>query len=277
VYLPMDRVVKGLERAVKDLEPGLEASFDAAEAIMTTDNEPKLAAYAFYAEEQRYVVGGMAKGSGMIAPNMATMLAFIATNAPMSREALRAELLAATDDSFNMISVDGDMSTNDAVYAFAPPAAGKAPAGFTEALRAVTHDLALAMVRDGEGATKTLTVDVTSARDRAQARAVARAVVNSNLVRTALYGEDPNWGRIIAAAGSAGAGIDPEGWSLTLNDKLWVDRGALEVLSEAEAHRELENTAVRVQLDLGLGETAATAWGCDLSRDYVRINASYRT
>jgi glutamate N-acetyltransferase/amino-acid N-acetyltransferase len=277
VYLPADRVFKGLERAVKDLEEGMEAAYDAAEAIMTTDNEPKLAAYAFYAGETRYVVGGIAKGSGMIAPNMATMLAFIATNAPMSRNALHAELLAATDESFNMISVDGDMSTNDAVYAFAVPGEGGAPAGFAEALRAVTHDLAYAMVRDGEGATKTLTVEVASARDGAQARAIARAIVNSNLVKTALYGEDPNWGRIIAAAGSAHAGMDPESWSLALNDHLWVDRGAREILSEAEAHREMENAAVRVRLDLGIGTASATAWGCDLSRDYVRINAHYRT
>jgi glutamate N-acetyltransferase/amino-acid N-acetyltransferase len=277
VYLPMDRMVRGLERAVKDLEAGMEAAYDAAEAIMTTDNEPKLAAYAFYDGETRYVVGGIAKGSGMIAPNMATMLAFVATNAPMPRETLRDELRAATDDSFNMISVDGDMSTNDSVYGFAPVAREPAPRGFREALRAVTHDLAYAMVRDGEGATKALTVDVSGARDAQQARTVARALVNSNLVRTALYGEDPNWGRIIAAAGSVRAGIDPETWSLYLAEKLWVDRGAIEVLSEAEAHRELESTAVSVRLDLGLGDARATAWGCDLSRDYVRINAHYRT
>jgi glutamate N-acetyltransferase/amino-acid N-acetyltransferase len=277
VYLPMDRVATGLARAVKDLEEGMEASYDAAEAIMTTDNEPKLAAYAFYHDEQRYVVGGMAKGSGMIAPNMATMLAFIGTNAPMSRESLQNELREACDASFNMISVDGDMSTNDAAYAFAPPGDDDAPPGFAEALGAVTRELAYAMVRDGEGATKTLTVDVTSARDSQQARAVARAVVNSNLVKTALYGEDPNWGRIIAAAGSVHAGIDPENWSLYLNGTLWVDRGAIEILSEAEAHRELEGTAVHVRLDLAIGDVTATAWGCDLSRDYVRINAHYRT
>ena len=277
VHLPMDRVSTGLERAVRDLEEGMEAAYDAAEAIMTTDNEPKLSAYAFYDGETRYVVGGIAKGSGMIAPDMATMLAFVATNAPMSREALRDELRAATDDSFNMISVDGDMSTNDSCYAFAPPGPGGAPRGFTEALRAVTRQLAIAMVTDGEGATKTLTVEVTGARDGVQARTVARAVINSNLVKTALYGEDPNWGRIIAAAGSVRAGIDPLGWSLYLGDKLWVERGAIEQLSEAEAHRELENTFVHVRLDLGIGEATATAWGCDLSRDYVRINAHYRT
>jgi len=277
VYLPMDRMMTGLERAVRDLEEGMEAAYDAAEAIMTTDNEPKLAAYAFYDGEKRYVVGGIAKGSGMIAPNMATMLAFVATNAPMSREALRDELRAASEGSFNMISVDGDMSTNDSCYAFAPPGEGPAPGGFADALRAVTRQLAIAMVTDGEGATKTLTVEITSARDEAQARKVARAVINSNLVKTALYGEDPNWGRIIAAAGSVGAGIDPDNWSLYLGQKLWVDRGAIEVISEAEAHSELENTHVHVRVDLAQGVATATGWGCDLSRDYVRINAHYRT
>ncbi len=277
VPLPIDRVVKGLERAANDLETGGKAAFDAAEAIMTTDRVPKLAAYAFYDGEKKYVVGGIAKGSGMIAPNMATMLAFIATDAPMSRAALQAHLTECTDGSFNMISVDGDMSTNDAVYAFAPGAGDDAPAGFGAALRKVCDDLAQAMVADGEGATKTLTVTVSSADSEAQARCIARAIINSNLVKTALFGEDPNWGRIVAAAGSARAGMDGDSWSLFLNGEVWVGRGAVEILSEAEAHRELEHTAVAVQLDLGVGDASATGWGCDLSRDYVRINASYRT
>jgi len=277
VPLPMDRVSKGLERAVAELESGGKSAFDAAEAIMTTDRVPKLAAYAFYDGEKKYVVGGIAKGSGMIAPNMATMLAFIATDAPMSRDALQRHLSECTDGSFNMISVDGDMSTNDAVYAFAPPGSGNAPDGFAQALREVCLDLAKAMVADGEGATKTLTVHVTGAASELQARAITRAIINSNLVKTALYGEDPNWGRVIAAAGSAGAGLDPEKWSLFLNDKVWVDVGAIEVLSEAEGHLELEQTAVTLQLDLGMGEARATGWGCDLTKDYVRINASYRT
>jgi glutamate N-acetyltransferase/amino-acid N-acetyltransferase len=277
VPLPMDRMAKGLERATKDLEAGSEAAHAAASAIMTTDKHSKLSAYAFYHGEQRYEVGGIAKGSGMIAPNMATMLAFIATSAPMSREALQLELREAVGATFNMISVDGDMSTNDSVYAFARPGGGDAPPGFKEALRAVAHDLALAIVSDGEGATKLLTLTVSGARDEAQAQAVARAIVNSNLVKTALHGEDPNWGRIIAAAGAAHANIDPDSWSILINEKVWVDTGAIEVLSEAEAHRELESTSVQIRLDLGIGQAQAKAWGCDLSRDYVRINASYRT
>jgi glutamate N-acetyltransferase/amino-acid N-acetyltransferase len=277
VPLPMDRVQRGLERAVEQLENGIKSSNDAAEAIMTTDRVPKLAAYEFYIGEKKYVVGGIAKGSGMIAPNMATMLAFVATNFPMSAAALQQELREAADASFNMISVDGCMSTNDAMYAFAPAGDRKPPLAFVRALHQVCTDLALAMVADGEGATKTLTVHVRGARDVAQARTVGRAVINSNLVRTALYGEDPNWGRIIAAAGSVNAGLDPETWWLQLNGKTWVERGAIEALSEAEAHHELEVTDIIVDLHLGIGEAHATAWGCDLSKDYVRINASYRT
>ena len=279
VPLPMDRVSKGLERAVAELEDGGKAAFDAAEAIMTTDRVPKLSAYAFYDGEKRYVVAGIAKGSGMIAPNMATMLAFIATDAPMPQDLLQTHLRECSDASFNMISVDGDMSTNDAVYAFAPPAPGaaEAPANFEAALRRVCDELAQAMVADGEGATKSLAAHVTSAASETQARAIARSIINSNLVKTALFGEDPNWGRIVAAAGAAGRGMDVARWSLYLNDALWVDVGAVEVLSEAEAHRELEHTSVSIRLDLGIGDASATGWGCDLSRDYVRINASYRT
>ena len=277
VYLPMDRMAKGLERAVKDLASGHEAAYEAAEAIMTTDHVPKLASYAFHCDGEKYIVGGIAKGSGMIAPNMATMLAFIATDAPMSRAALQAALSEAVDGTFNMISVDGDMSTNDSCYAFAKPGTGAAPHGFTAALTAVCRDLAVAMVRDGEGASKTLTLTVTGAADAAQARAVARAVINSSLVKTALYGEDPNWGRVIAAAGSVRAGIDPEKWALWLGDHQWVERGAIEALSEAEAHALLEHNQIAIRLDLGIGAASATAWGCDLSTDYVRINAHYRT
>jgi len=277
VPLPIDRISKSLERATEDLEAGGEAAYDAAEAIMTTDRVPKLSAYAFYDGDKRYVVGGIAKGSGMISPNMATMLAFIATDAPMSQEELQRNLVPCVDASFNMISVDGDMSTNDAVYAFAPAADGTAPAHFGAALRKVCDELAQAMVADGEGATKTLSVHVSSAANEEQARTIARAVINSNLVKTAFFGEDPNWGRIVSAAGASRAGMDPEKWSLYVNDLLWVDVGAVEVLSEAEAHRELEHTKVNVRLDLGIGHASATGWGCDLSRDYVRINANYRT
>jgi glutamate N-acetyltransferase/amino-acid N-acetyltransferase len=277
VTMPMDRLAKGLDRAFKALEEGPEAANDAAEAIMTTDHVPKLAAYAWHEDGKRHVIGGIAKGSGMIAPNMATMLAFIATDAAVSRASLTEALREAADGTFNMISVDGDMSTNDAVYACAKPGPQNATPGLRAALASVCRDLAVGMVEDGEGATKTLTFHVSGARDTQQARAIARAVINSSLVKTALYGEDPNWGRIVAAAGAAGAQMDPETWSLYLGSHLWVERGAIEAMSEAEAHHVLEEQTVEARLDLGIGDATATAWGCDLTGDYVRINAHYRT
>jgi len=277
VPLQMDRMQKGLERIVGQLHEGTEAAFEASEAIMTTDHVPKLSAYAFYHEGKRYVVGGIAKGAGMIAPNMATMLAFVATDAPMSRSSLQAALSDAVEDTFNMISVDGDMSTNDSIYALAPRGEASAPPGFVAALRAVCQELAVAMVRDGEGATKTMTVTVAGAKTREQARKICKAIINSSLVKCALYGEDPNWGRIIAAAGSIGAGVIDEQWRLFLNDKVWVERGAVEAISEAEAHGELEGQDIRVLLDLGQGDEQAVGWGCDLTTQYVHINAHYRT
>ena len=277
VPLPLDRVQRALERCVEQLDEGLKAAHDAAEAIMTTDRVPKLSAYAFYHESKRYTIGGIAKGSGMISPNMATMLAFLATDFPVAKDDLQRLLTAAVAETFNMISVDGDMSTNDAVYLFAPQGSLAPPPLFEQVLGKVALDLALAMVDDAEGATKRLEVRVVGAHDSAQARAVARAVVNSSLVKTALYGEDPNWGRIVAAAGAARVGFEDRTWSLTLNGRTWVERGGIEALSEAEAHRLLEEREIVVTLDLGLGVGVATAWGCDLSRDYVRINASYRT
>ena len=276
VPLPMDRVNAGLERAVLQLEGGAKAAHDAAEAILTTDRVPKLSAYAFYDRGRRYAVGGIAKGSGMIAPNMATMLAFLATDFPIAGDALQALLRDAADASFNMISVDGDMSTNDAVYAFSSPGEDRVPPAFARALARVCDDLARAMVADGEGATKALEVRVTGARDVHQARTLARAIVNSNLVKTALFGEDPNWGRIVAAAGSARAGMDARRWSLSIGGTPWVESGT-ELLDEARARRALEEANVGIELDVRLGEAEATAWGCDLSHDYVRINASYRT
>ena len=277
VTMPMDRVAKGIDKAFKALAEGQEASFDAAEAIMTTDHVPKMSAYAWTENGARHVIGGIAKGSGMISPNMATMLAYLVTDVAVSQSSLREALLEAVDGTFNMISVDGDMSTNDSVYCAAKPGDAEATPGLRAALAAVCRDLAIAMVKDGEGATKTFTFNVTGAKDEPQARAIARAVINSSLVKTALFGEDPNWGRIVAAAGSVGAGMNPETWSLELGGKTWVEVGAIEAMSEAEAHHILEDHSVEARLDLGIGSASATAWGCDLTGDYVRINAHYRT
>lgn len=279
VPLPFDCIAGGLERAAGSLHEGSEAALNAAEAIMTTDHVPKLEACAYYdnGDGVRHVVGGIAKGSGMIAPNMATMLAFIATDAECTRESLQSALADAVDDTFNMISVDGDMSTNDCVYAVARPGTGEATPGLRAALHRVCKELAFDMVKDGEGASKTMTVHVAGARDASQARSVARAIINSSLVKSALYGEDPNWGRIIAAAGSVGTGLREDAWSISLNGRAWVAPGSKEVLSEAEAHSELEHKSIQVGLDLGIGEDQATGYGCDLTLEYVRINAHYRT
>ncbi len=231
VPLPMDRVQRGLERAVEQLESGGKSSNDAAEAIMTTDRVPKLAAYAFYIGEKKYVVGGIAKGSGMIAPNMATMLAFVATDLPMSAVALQSELREAADATFNMISVDGCMSTNDALYAFAPAGtkARRPRLSFARCTRSAPI-LRWRWWPTAKARPRRSPCTSRGAKDVAQARTIGRAVINSNLVRTALYGEDPNWGRIIAAAGSVNAGLDPDTWWLQLNGKTWVatrrDRGA---------------------------------------------------
>jgi len=279
VPLPFECIETGLEKAAEALHEGSEAALNAAEAIMTTDHVPKLEACAYYdnGQGQRHVVGGIAKGSGMIAPNMATMLAFIATDASCSRDSLQAALAEAVDDTFNMISVDGDMSTNDCVYVAARRGDGDATPGLKAALHYVCRELAFDMVKDGEGASKTMTVRVTGARDTQQARKVARAIINSSLVKSALYGEDPNWGRIIAAAGSAGTNLREDAWSISLNDRPWVAPGAHEVLSEMEAHSELEHKSIRIGVDLGIGEAEATGYGCDLTLEYVRINAHYRT
>lgn len=278
VPLPMDRVKSGILAAAAELGEGPDAADRAARAIMTTDTYAKLSAYQCIIEGTTYTVGGIAKGSGMIAPSMATMLAFLATDYPLAQETVHEALRAATADSFNMISVDGDMSTNDCVYLFAPQgAAREMPAPLAAALRRVCYELAFAMVHDGEGATKTLTVNVSGALDRTQARAVARAVVDSNLVRTALHGGDPNWGRIIAAAGSVGAGLVDGRWALDIEGEPWVAQGAIEVLPESDAHHLIARKNVNVHLKLGLGDASATAWGCDLSHGYVDINAHYRT
>lgn len=257
----------------------------AARAIMTTDTRPKEAAVSVDLGDGRtVVVGGMAKGSGMIAPQMATMLAFVATDAPIEPPLLRRLLRASVNDTFNQVSVDGDGSTNDGVVVLATGAAGGAPlkasgaatARFTEALRTVCGNLAKQIAADGEGATRLIEVRVYGARQDADARLVARAVAGSNLVKAAVHGADPNWGRIAAAAGRSGAALEP--------DRLTVWIGPLRVFAgepcdfdERRASRVLRGKTVAIGLDLGLGTGSGEAWGCDLSAEYVAINSEYRT
>ncbi|MBE0466354.1 MAG: bifunctional ornithine acetyltransferase/N-acetylglutamate synthase [Candidatus Desulforudis sp.] len=283
--LPLAEIAAGIPKAVAELSPA--GGMDAAEAIMTTDTVPKQAALRFEPGngEPPVTIGGIAKGSGMIHPDMATMLAFIVTDAQIEAPALQEALRVAVDRSFHMISVDGDTSTNDMVVVLANGRSGGAALDsdterfdrFQEALTAVCARLARMIARDGEGATRLLEVRVQGARTERDARLAARAIISSSLVKTAVFGNDANWGRIICAAGYSGASFDPDRFDVYLGDLLVAkDGGGLE-FDEEQAGRILARDPVVVTVDFREGGGATTAWGCDFSYDYVRINANYRT
>jgi glutamate N-acetyltransferase/amino-acid N-acetyltransferase len=281
VQLPMEKVRSGI--ALVELSP--QGGAEAARAIMTTDTRPKERAVSLEIGGHRITVGGMAKGSGMIHPNMATMLAFITTDAAVDPEFLRQALGDATNLSFNMISVDGDTSTNDTLIVLANGAAGNPTivAGtreaerFQEALDDVAIDLARAVARDGEGATKLLEVQVAGARTVEDARTAARAVVSSSLFKAAVYGADPNWGRILCALGYSGAEIDPNRADIRIGD-VWLMRdGEIQAFDRDRAVAQLAGPDVLVSADLHLGSANARAWGCDLTEQYVEINGRYTT
>ncbi|NHM26377.1 bifunctional glutamate N-acetyltransferase/amino-acid acetyltransferase ArgJ [Desulfofundulus sp. TPOSR] len=281
--MPMDRILPGIAAAARELSSGGGAA--AAEAIMTTDTEPKETALSLPLSGHTVTIGGMAKGSGMIHPSMATMLCFITTDAAVSAPCLQEMLRHAVDRSFNMISVDGDTSTNDMVLALANGRAGNPEIAaenedyhlLRDALTEVCTRLARAVARDGEGATKLLEVKVINAASEKDARLAARAVVASNLVKTAIYGQDANWGRIICAAGYSGAHFDPDRVDIYLGDIMVARDGVALPFDEEAASSVLAGREVRVLVDLKSGEYEATAWGCDLTGEYVNINASYRT
>jgi glutamate N-acetyltransferase/amino-acid N-acetyltransferase len=281
VALPMAAIRAGVEQLAVTREGG--AAF--AQAIMTTDTRPKTAVATCMLDGATCRIGGAAKGSGMIHPNMATMLAIITTDAAANPGYLQQALGRAVDASFNLISVDGDTSTNDAVLLLASGAAGGASldghhpdaAAFERALQEVCQSLAIAVVRDGEGAHTLIEVAVTGATSDADARAVARSITTSNLVKTAVFGGDPNWGRVICAAGNAGVPIDADRATLYLADICLFRRGAGLAYDRAVASALLKQPDVRFSLDLALGEGSAVAWGCDMSYEYVRINAEYTT
>lgn len=285
VPLPVDKIQDGLMRAVPALsEAGGE---DAARAIMTTDTRPKMAVRRLTLNGVPVTIGGMAKGAGMIHPQMATMLALITTDAAIEAERLETLLRAAVDASFHRITVDGDQSTNDTVMILANGAAEvsvdeNAMPLFQEALTDLCIELAQAIVKDGEGATKFVEIRVRGARTASEARRIARHIARSPLVKTAFYGEDPNWGRILAAAGAAGVSLDPDAISLWIqrgdeSPILLFDRGAPALYFEEEARRVFQAPSFRVLLDLGLGDGEDWVWTCDLSHDYVTINGRYRT
>ena len=257
----------------------------AARAIMTTDTRPKeAAAEVDLGDGRTVVIGGMAKGAGMIHPRMATMLAFVTTDAPVEPPLARQSLREAVATTFNQISVDGDGSTNDTVLLLASGAAGGAPLGadeeaarrFTEALTAVCRNLARQVVSDGEGARTLIEVRVRGARTDADARLAARAVAASNLIKAAVHGGDPNWGRIACAAGYSGAELDPDRLVISIGP-LTVFAGEPRPFDEERASRLLMARRVTLELDLGIGEGNGEGWGCDLSAEYVAINSEYRT
>lgn len=283
VRLPMDKIRAGLPGAVAALSR--DGGRDAARAIMTTDTVPKETAVSFDLGAHRITIGGMAKGSGMIHPNMATMLAFITSDITIRPQHLQEALRYAAERSFNMISVDGDTSTNDMCLVLANGLAANEPvepgtAGFNlfrEALTAVCIDLAKAIARDGEGATCLLEVRVRNAPSESDARKAARAICSSNLVKTAVFGRDANWGRIICAAGYSGAEFDPGAFDVYLGDLPVALGGRALEFDEQRATAILKEDPVVVTVDLHSGTASAVAWGCDLSYDYVKINADYRT
>lgn len=282
-YLPMDRIALGIKKAASALSP--EGGRDAAEAILTTDTIAKELAVKFTLSGKEVVIGGMAKGSGMIHPNMATMLAFITTDANIEQQALAHALHWAADRSFNMITVDGDTSTNDMAVVLANGQAGNPSLSerdaefvlFREALALVCTALAKMIARDGEGATKFLEVQIKGAACEDDARRIARAVAGSNLVKTAISGEDPNWGRILSAAGASGISFDPNRADVYLGDLQVAVHGQGIPFDEERAGSILQEHDILITVDLHQGEAVGKAWGCDLSYEYVRINADYRT
>jgi glutamate N-acetyltransferase/amino-acid N-acetyltransferase len=283
VRLPMDKITSGIKEAYEQLSPG--GGENAAVAIMTTDTRPKQAAVSLQIDEHTLYIGGMAKGSGMIHPNMATLLVFLTTDAMITSDALNGALKAAVDRSFNMVSIDGDMSTNDMVLMLANGLAdnptiekGSEEASlFTEALTLLCIKLAKEIASDGEGATKLVEIQVSGAESPSDAKLVARSISNSNLVKTAIHGADANWGRILAAAGYSEARFDPDKVSIYLGDIQVFHDGQVVAFDEDSAKEYLLGTEVLIKVCLGTGSFQATAWTCDLTSDYIKINASYRT
>lgn len=275
--LPMERLKTGMKRVRLSADGGHRL----ARAIMTTDTVPKETAV----EADGFVIGGVAKGAGMICPNLATMLCFLSTDASVAPGFLQKALQRAVDLSFNMISVDGDTSPNDTVFLLANGLAGNKPIDersaqaevFQQALDQLCIHLAKAIARDGEGATKLIQVTVKGALTQADARLAARTVVSSPLVKTAVHGSDPNWGRILAAVGRSGAQLIESKIDLYLNGNCLVKGGTPQNFFRSRLVELLSEKEVFIGVDLNLGEAIATAWGCDLSEEYVIINSQYTT
>lgn len=269
--LPMAAVLSGVDSAVKALDASPEAALNAATGVMTTDSKPK---QAFARHESGWSVGGFAKGAGMLAPNLATMLSVLTTDAVVGKETLDRALRAATHVTFDRLDVDGGTSTNDTVLVLASGASGAEPseAELTELLTQVSHDLVLQLRADSEGATKDVDVTVKGAASEADAIVVARTIAEDNLVKTAVFGSDPNWGRIAMALGRAPARIDPETVSIAINGVTLFAGGTT---AEDRSAADLSGRAIDVVVDLGVGSAEATIYTTDLSHAYVEENSAY--
>ncbi len=281
--LPLDLIAKGVDQ-ISDWDTS-KASDKFEQAIMTTDLVAKRVCVELEIDNKLITIGGAAKGSGMINPNMATMLAFIATDADVDQPSLQKLLVQATNETFNMIAVDGDTSTNDMVLALANGLAGNSRLTpnhrqwdqFVAAFSYVARELAKKIARDGEGATKLIEVVISGAIDVMQARKIGKTIILSNLVKTAIFGGDPNWGRIVCAVGYSEQPINPESVNISLGSIPVFDQGMPIPFDSKAATDYLNQATVVINIDLGLGNAEATAWGCDLTYDYVRINAEYST
>jgi len=280
---PIEKVTEGIPRAIANLSA--EGGALAARAIMTTDTVPKETAIEIDPGDVPVRIGAIAKGSGMIRPDMATMFCFITTDADIELPALRKALRHAVASSFNCITVDGDMSTNDTVFILANGMAGnqtlrsrsKAFDIFTDGLTEICLRMAKALVMDGEGATKFITIRVSGAASKEEARQVGLAIANSPLVKTAFYGCDPNWGRIICAAGYSGVAVDESRIAISLNDVTLFDTGRVVSFNEPELRKSLSVRENFVDINLGMGQAEATIYTTDMSHDYIKINAEYTT
>jgi len=280
VNLPMGRVAPGIRTAISQLARG--RGSDMARAIMTTDPFPKEDAVRVETAAGTFAIGGTAKGSGMIEPNMATMIGLLTTDAQVPPALLRRALEESARDTFNAITVDGECSTNDTLFALASGASGvviddETYPALLEGLLTVSRKLAVDIVRGGEGATKVIRVTAQDARTSDDARRVARTIANSPLVKTAIHGGDPNWGRLIAVAGRAGVEFELSRAAVTIGSIVLFKDGRPHDEAAPEAAAYLKNDEIAVLVDLGAGTASSTVWTCDLSAEYVRINAEYRT
>lgn len=289
MQIPMDRIKAGIEKLAGLKRPGAEAGTEAAEAIMTTDTVSKEAAVRLEIDGKTVTVGGMCKGSGMIHPNMSTMLAFITTDLAISKELLQEALSVDVQDTFNMVSVDGDTSTNDTLVVLANGMAGNAEIinrddnyyKFVEALHYINETLAKKIAGDGEGATALFEAKVIHAATKEEAKLLSKSVICSSLTKAAIFGHDANWGRILCALGNSGVQFHPEEVDIFFedeNDSLLICRDGVAVdYSEEKASKILAEPMVRVLVDMKMGDSQACAWGCDLTYDYIKINADYRS